>query len=50
MDEQQFLHDAGDNLKPAGSDFDGTGSVSELWFACVTFDRRRVPWFIETRL
>ena len=43
MDEQQFLHDAGDNLKPPGSNIDGTGSVSESWFAFVIFNRRRVP-------
>ena len=30
MDEQQFLHDAGDNLKPPDPDVEGTGSVSEL--------------------
>jgi len=32
MDEQQFLHDAGDNLKPPASAVDGVGSVSKLWF------------------
>jgi hypothetical protein len=32
MDEQQFLHDAGDNLKPPASAVDGAGSVSNLWF------------------